>query len=103
MHRALPVPQVEDDAELVEVTLLGIVGDIPEVLPERPIAGPPLLELEGGLPGTLGLGGIGLGTGRHRRIHLLQVVEGEGRLGRIGPGRIRHRSREGRGGAAGPR
>ena len=85
MDGALPSPQLELDAELLEVAALLDDRDIVEVLPERQIAGPAVLQIEGGLPSPLPLLGIGAGALHRRRIQLGELVERHRRLVWIGP------------------
>ena len=90
VHRALTPPQIELDAEILEVLLLFGDRDIVIVPPQRQIPRPTVLQVERGLTCTLSFIGVVLAPLDNNRIHLGQIVERDRRLVgvRAGEGRV---------------
>ncbi len=82
---ALALPEVEIDAQGVEVALQGRAGDVGEVAPDQAMAETPGLELGRRPARAVAIVGIGLGPGGGRGIEAVEIVQpdvaGEKRLG----------------------
>ncbi len=88
VNGALPAPQVELDAEPLEVLLLLGDGHVAIVAPERQVSGSPVLEIERGSTGPLRFVRIVLASLDDDRVHLGEVVERHRRLLRVRAGEV---------------
>ncbi len=83
---ALALPEIEIDAERVEVPRQGGVGHVMEVLPEQPIAEAAGLQLGGRSPRPIAEGLVALRRGGGRRIEPVEVIEADAGKQRVYPG-----------------
>src|SRR6185312_6951940 len=77
------LPKVELNPKGAELALQSRFRDLHEMAPQRAIAGPAGLKIDGGAPRRFQPLGIGLAGGSGARIKRLKVVHADGRLLRV--------------------